>query len=46
MDETNQPLNEAVDIEEEIIVETIQPTTSMDVETIEILLEDRIATGG
>jgi hypothetical protein len=37
---------ETDDLEEENIVEPIQPTTSMDIETIEILLEDRIATGG
>jgi hypothetical protein len=31
---------------EEIVVEPIQPTKTMDQETIEILLADKIATGG
>ncbi len=31
---------------EEIVVEPIQPTPKMDQETIEILLADKIATGG
>lgn len=34
------------EIEEEYSEQRIQPTASMDVETIEILLDDRIATGG
>ncbi len=32
--------------EEEYVVEPIRPTSGMDVETIEILLDDRVATGG
>ncbi len=32
--------------EEEYVVEPIQPTPGMDIETIEILLDDRVATGG
>ena len=40
------PQIEAVELEDEYVVDPIQPTASMDVETIEILLEDRIATGG
>ena len=31
---------------DEIVVEPIQPTKTMDQETIEILLADKIATGG
>ncbi|GAP14781.1 hypothetical protein LARV_02557 [Longilinea arvoryzae] len=34
------------EIEDEYIEQRIQPTANMDVETIEILLDDRIATGG
>lgn len=37
---------EETDREEEYTVEPIQPTTSMDLETIDILMADRIATGG
>ncbi len=37
---------ELPEFEEEYFDQRIQPTASMDVETIEILLDDRIATGG
>lgn len=37
---------EVTECEEEFTVEPVQPTGSMDLETIEILMADRIATGG
>lgn len=37
---------EVTELEEEFTVEPVQPTKSMDLETIEILMADRIATGG
>lgn len=40
------PRNEENEGKDEYVVDPIQPTASMDLETIEILLEDRIATGG
>lgn len=46
MAENGRYLIEITEIEEEFTVETIQPTPSMDLETIQILLDDRIATGG
>ncbi|MEM5775709.1 MAG: hypothetical protein AAGU05_11980 [Anaerolineaceae bacterium] len=46
MAENGRYLIEVTETEEEYMVETIQPTPSMDLETIQILLDDRIATGG
>lgn len=46
MAEENNVYVDSNEFEDEYIVEGIQPTANMDVETIEILLDDRIATGG
>jgi len=46
MVERTIPSSEESDLENENVVEPIQPTATMDVETIEILLEDRISTSG
>ncbi len=44
-EETALPID-YIEIEDEYTEQSIQPTANMDVETIEILLDDRVATGG